>query len=234
MHKVTIRKDGLYFLFWDQSEENWIEKNILDANVPISWYLSYPIQLEAALTVREILTLIKPFCETLKVLMIHELAGIEIEKVMDLIDRQKETDSKIEAEVIYLVRIAEAVPTVQGDEQFNFLSSYPILVGLKEIDETGDNDEVYSLSAIDFLDWCDLPFEIDDYVEYINPATEEVMFEGVMNWTLSELIGTILSQTSVTLQVMQNSVFSAGPKEGPVEIDSIFSWIDDLDRILLR
>jgi hypothetical protein len=232
MHKVTIKKDGLYFLFWDQSTEDWIEKNIAEATLPISWYLSYPVQFNEMLTVREVINLLRPYADDLSLILAHDLSGIELEKIFELADSDKEP-TKIEPDSIYLVRIAEAVPTVQDEEEFNFLSTYPILVGLKEV-EDADEDEVFSLSSIDFLDWCDLPFELDDYVEYINPVTEEVLFEGVMNWALTEVIGAVLSQTSVTLQIMQNSIISAKEDEGPVEIDAVFKWFDDLDRILLR
>lgn len=232
MHKVTIKKDGLYFSFWDQTKEDWIEKNIVEATVPISWYLSYPVQFNEMLTVREVINLLRPYADDLNLILAHELAGIELEKIFELADSDKEP-AKIEPDSIYLVRIAEAIHTVQDEEEFNFLSTYPILVGLKEV-EDAEEDEVFSLSSIDFLDWCDLPFELDDYVEYINPATEEVLFEGVMNWTLTEVIGTILSQASVTLQIMQNSIISAKEDEEPVEIEAVFKWFDDLDRILLR
>jgi hypothetical protein len=234
MHKVTISKSGLYFSFWDQTEETWVEKNILDATVPISWYLSYPIQFTDSLTVREMIKLIEPYAKDLGLIMIHELAGVDISKILELSNTHKSQLNQIEPEAVYLVKIAEATPTVQNDEEFNFLSMYPVLIGLKEVDETGDNDEVFSLTSIDFLDWCDLPFELDDYIEYINPANEEVLFEGVMNWTLGEVIGTILSQTSVTLQIMQNSVIPSDSTGEPVQIDSIFKWFEDLDRVLLR
>jgi hypothetical protein len=233
MQRVNIRKSGIYFSFWDQSQENWLDKKIEDASLPITWYLSYPIQFDEPLTVRDIITLLEPFAEVLNVAMIHDLSAVNINQIFDLNKQIKNTPSQIEPNSVYLVRIAEVIPTVESDESFNFLNSYAVLVGIKEIDETGENDEVFSLSSIDFLDWCDLPFEIDDYVEYMNPVTEEVLFEGVINWTLGELIGTILSQVSVTMQIMQNSVISSN-ESGPVKIKSVFDWLEDLDRILLK
>lgn len=224
----------MYFSFWDQTSEDWIEKNVTEGSMPFTWYLSYPIQFEDRVTVREIVKMIEPFADIINVVMIHDLSATDIRQVLELNQKIKESRVEIEPNAVYLVRIAEAIPTVQNEEQFNFLNSYPVIVGIKEVDDTGENDEVYSLSSIDFLDWCDLPFEIDDYVEYLNPETEEVIFEGVMNWTLGELISTILGQIAVTMQIMQNSVSTTSQGEGPVEIGSVFNWIDDLDRILLR
>jgi hypothetical protein len=178
--------------------------------------------------------MVEPYADVLNVSMVHDLSAVDIGQVIDLANETKAEPNSIEPDTVYLVRIAESIPTVDNDEEFNFLSSYPVLVGIKEVDESSENDEVYSLSTIDFLDWCDLPFEIDDYVEYINPTTEEVVFEGVMNWTLNELIGTILSQTAVTMQIMKNSVSTTSETEGPLEIKAVFNWMDDLDRILLK
>jgi hypothetical protein len=234
MQKITIKRSGFYFSFWDESAEDWIEKNINEASIPITWYLSYPIQVDEPLTVREIIKMIEPYAEIINLVMIHELAGIEFSRILEVLNDVRESTNAIEPNSVCLVKIAESIPTKQMDEDINFLSTYPVLVGIQEIDETGENDEVFSLSTIDFLDWCDLPFEIDDYVEYLDQVTEEVLFDGVMNWTLGEIIGSILSQTSVTLQVMQNSISSPASNGEPVDIESIFNWFDDLDRILLK
>jgi hypothetical protein len=235
MHKVTIKKSGFYFSFWDESQADWIEKNILDASLPISWYLNYPIQFTEILTVREIVNLIEPHADVLGLVMINDLAGIDIDKIVDLAKADKLDKNETEIESICLVRIAESVRTQQGDEEFNFLSTYPVLVGLtSSVEEDDDEDNTVSLSSLDFLSWCDFPFEIDDFVEYINPETEDVVFDGVMNWTLGEILSTILSQSSISIQVSQSvSIDSIEPSD-PVEMSDVFQWLDDLDRIFLK
>jgi hypothetical protein len=234
MNKITIKKTGFYFSFWEESQANWIEKNILESNLPITWYLNYPIQFAEILTVREIVSLIEPHSDIISLVMMNDLAGLELEKIIEKSKDPSVKKSAADPDSICLVRIAEATPTTQGEEEFNFLSTYPVLIGLVEsIDESEEEDPI-PLSSIDFLSWCDLPFELDDYVEYIDPTTEEVLFEGVMNWTLGEILSTIISQSSISIQVSQSvSVDSIEPSD-PVHIDSVFQWIEDLDRILLK
>ena len=234
MQKVTIKQGGIYFSFWDQEQEDWVDKNITEGSLPFTWYMKYPIQIEEGLTVRKIIKMVEPYADILNIVMIHDLSAMDFEKILELNRESKSQSSSIEPNAVYLVRIAESIPTVQDEDEFNFLNSYPVIVGVKELDETGENDEVFSLSTIDFLDWCDLPFEIDDYVEYLNPQTEEVQFEGVMNWTLGELVSTVLGQAAITIQIMQNSVSPTAQTDGPVEIFAVFNWIEDLDKILLR
>lgn len=234
MHKITIKKKGFYFSFWDESQADWIEKNILESNLPITWYLNYPIQFAEILTVREIVSLIEPHADIISLVMMNDLAGLELEKIIEIAKDSTAKKSDADPDSVCLVRIAEATHTIQGEESFNFLSTYPVLVGLVESVDEDEEEDPIALSSIDFLNWCDLPFELDDYVEYIDPSTEEVLFEGVMNWTLGEILSTIVSQSSISIQVSQSvSVDSIEPSE-PVHIDSVFQWIEDLDRIFLK
>lgn len=230
-----IRKTGLYFSFWDEHGSNWIEKNIIESSVPITWYLSYPIQFEESLSVREMVQLLEPHADVLELVMIRELAGIDIGEIFDQSKRVKTNPIKISPTAAFVIKIADSIPTVTADfEEVNFLNWYPVLIGIDQLDETGENDEAHSLSAIDFLDWCDLPLEVDDYIEFLNPETEEIAFEGIMNWTLGELVGAVISQISTALQVNQTAIANSNPDSGPLQMDSIFDWLDDLDRIFLK
>lgn len=232
---MMIRRTGIYFSFWDETASGWIEKNIVDASIPITWYLSYPIQFEETLSVREMIQLLEPHADVLELVMIRELAGIDIAEILDLSKKIKAVPAKIAPNTTFVIKIADAIPTMTDDfEEISFLNWYPVLVGIEQVDETGENDEAHSLSAIDFLDWCDLPLEVDDFIEFLNPETEEISFEGIINWTLGELIGVVISQVSTTLQVNQTAIANANPDSGPLQMESIFDWLEDLDRIFLK
>jgi hypothetical protein len=234
MHKVIIKKTGLFFSFWNEESANWIEKNIIESSLPITWYLSYPIQFEEVLTVREMIGLLEPYSELLSIVMIRDLAGIDIREIFEVSKKVKEKPSQIAPTSAFLIKIADSIPTVSGEEETNFINWYPVLVGIEQIDETGEEDTAHSLSSIDFLDWCDLLLEVDDYIEFLNPETEESQFEGIMNWTLQEILTALLGQVSTTLQVNQTSIAKSNPEEGPLQMEAIFDWIDDLDRIFLK
>ena len=234
MDKVTIKKTGLYFSFWNEESANWIERNVVESSLPITWYLSYPIQFEEQLTVRELVCALEPHAELLGLVMIRELAGVDIKEIFEISKKFKAEPAKIAPTSAFVIKIADSIPTVADDEDTYFISWYPVLVGIEEMDETVDEERVHSLSSIDFLDWCDLPLEVDDYIEFLNPETEEVHFEGIMNWTLHDIISAVLGQISITLQVGQKSITKTGLDEGPLQMDSIFDWLDDLDRIFLK
>jgi hypothetical protein len=92
------------------------------------------------------------------------------------------------------------------------------------------------LTPINFKHWCNLEFDVDDYIEYIDVKTEEPLFDGVFNWYLYDFLVSILSQISMTLQVndslsKNNEKFSV--TAGPVHVDQVFEWLTDLDKIFL-
>jgi hypothetical protein len=233
MDKLTIRKTGLYFSFWDESSEDWIERSITDSSIPLTWYLNYPIQFDGQLTVRELLTVLKPYSEIIDLVMIRELAGTTLESIYKLLNDGSPTGAEVLPSHVYLIKLADAIPTKQ-EEEFIFLNSYPVLLGVTEIDEMPEDDELYSLSSINFLDWCDLPIGVDDFLEYIDSETEDTLLEGMINWTLAEALSAILNQISVTVQISQTSIVKSNPDSGPLQIADVFEWLDDLDRIFCK
>jgi hypothetical protein len=165
--------------------------------------------------------------------MIRELAGTTLESIYKLLNDGSPTGAEILPSHVYLIKLADAIPTKQ-EEEFIFLNSYPVLLGVTEIDEMPEDDELYSLSSINFLDWCDLPIGVDDFLEYIDSETDDTLLEGMVNWTLAEALSAILNQISVTIQISQTSIVKSNPDSGPIQIADVFEWLDDLDRIFCK
>lgn len=237
MNKVTLDRAGIYFDFWNNQNESWISKNIADGSLPITWYLEYPIQIREPLTVKDLLHILKPYHDVIDLVLARQLAGISFDEILKLIDSDAPAKKEIKPTSVYLIKLADSIPMNQDEEDFNFLNTYSVLMGLEVIDEIGDNDELHSLSTLDLFDWCDLPLGIDDYIEYVNPTTDEVLFEGVMNWTLYDVISTVLSQIATTLQITAaTSMISAKSQveSGPLRIQDVLDWIDDLDKVFLK
>lgn len=236
MQKVTITKTSINFSFWDESAEKWINRSIDEASLPISWYMAYPIQFDEPLSVKEFVNLLKPYASDLALILPHSFAVLEADRIWKEASADSPSSTSMKATDVYLIKIGESTPTEQDGETFNFLHSYPVLMGLEIIDETGDNDILYPLSNIEFSEWKNLPIGVDDYLEYINTETDEVLFEGAVNWTFQEVISAILSQISMTIQLTDSSIEKdpLSPTEsGPLLMKDVFDWIDDLDRIFL-
>lgn len=238
MHKVSINKDGLFFSFWDESSEDWIKKNIAEASLPITWFMNYAVEIEEGLSVHTVLTLLKPYSDIIQLYFVQSLSGVSLDEVLMAADQSAISAKKIEANQVFLLKTAQVSKIKEDEDLINFITVHTVLMGLQITDEDDpDTDILHPLSAIDFQDWCNLPLVADDWLEYVDPNTEEVYFEGVTNWTFSEIISTILSQTALTLQITQTVSENSAKtpiKDGPVEISHVWDWLADLDNIFLK
>jgi hypothetical protein len=126
--------------------------------------------------------------------------------------------------------MGEVVPV--KDDEIDYLNTYTVLMGLF-VEDNAETDKVYHLSAFDVRDWIDLPFTIDNFMEYTDVQTEEVLLNGLTEWKFFEVIHAILSQITLTLQLLQvtSSVEVKKLESGPMLIGELFVWLDDLDRI---
>jgi hypothetical protein len=108
------------------------------------------------------------------------------------------------------------------------------MMGLK-IDDEIEEESVYHLTSFDVRAWCSLPFGIDFFMEYTDITNEEILLDGVMKWMLFEVIHCILSQVSLSMQVTESlqAKDDSCLHSGPMLIEEMFAWIDELDRILL-
>jgi hypothetical protein len=238
MHKVSISNDGLFFSFWDESSENWIKKNIAEDSIPITWFMNYAVEIEEGLSVHAVLTLLKPYSDIIKLYFVQSLSGVNLDEIFMAADRSAISAKKIDSNQVFLLKAAQVSKIKEDEDLINFITVHNLLMGLQITNEDDpDTDILHPLSAIDFQDWCNLPLVADDWLEYVDIQTEEVYFEGVTNWTFSEIISTILSQTAITLQITQtvskNSA-NAPVKDGPVEISHVWDWLTDLDNIFLK
>lgn len=243
MQKITLNKSGIHFSFWDEQTANWIDKNIEEAGLPLSWYLPYAIQITEEISVRDLFRILKPYRDQVELHFLHSLAGVNLEEVFVILEQASLEKRDIDPDCVILFKIGEVGHVIEEGDELNFLNNYTVLMGLElvgdEDDENNDgsDDNLHHLSEIDFKDWCDLPLGVDDYLEYVDVETEEVMFEGLVNWSLHEFISCVLSQVSITLQVRESvsEHSSKSPIEsGPIQIEDLFDWIDDLDKIMLH
>jgi len=233
MQKITIKKEGIFFSFWDEQTASWIDKEISEVNLPVSWYLPYSVQLEGELTVCDIMKLLEPYSDQLQAIFSNSLAGIKLTDIYEVLKKQLEKKTKIPMNCVYLFKIGESTPI--KDEENNYLSVYPVIMGLDINDDEDTEEDVYHLTSFDVRLWCTLPIGIDYYMEYTDISTEEIVLDGVVNWTFFEVIHCLLSQVSLCLQVTEVIPVreDSKMKSGPMLIDELLLWIDELDRILL-
>ena len=231
MQKITIKKHGIFFSFWDESSATWIDKDISESTFPISRYLWYSVQLTDEITLRDLLKLLNKHKDIIQVMFSHALTGITCDQIIELINSPKKVEP-VPMNILYLFKIGEVTPI--KDETLEFINIYPVIMGVSVKD--GEEEEgVHHLSSFDVRDWLDLPLAIDSFIEFTNIAEDEIEMEGLISWQLFEVINTILSQISLTLQITNALITKDSNKleSGPMLIEELFIWLDELDSILL-
>lgn len=231
MQKITLKKTGIFFSFWDELVQQWVDRNITESGLPLSRYLPYVVQVDDVITLRDLLNHLAPFRNQIQEIFSSALSGITCEQMQQVIDSTK-TDTNVPMNVLYLFKIGE-LSTIPDDE-LKLVSTYSVLMGLNT-DAVLEKEDVYHLSSYSVIDWIDLPLMIDDFIEYIDVDTQQAILTGVLDFHLYEIIFTILSQIALTLQV-KNAVSSMETKQltsGPMTVDELFAWFGELDRILL-
>lgn len=230
MEKIIIKKSGLYFSFWDEVTLSWIDRLISDSDLPITWYFQYSIEIEEFLTVSELLLLFAPYQEDLEFAFSKSLLIVPFDEILSIINKQVCLNT-IEPTQLYLIKLGEIK---KFKTESPYISSYPTLMGLEVIGETGNDDVIYSLTDIKFNDWCASTIQIDEYLEYIDIEKNEVEFEGIIQWTLYEALSCIFSQitNSITFTKIKDNPeeFPSVNSGGPIIISELFSWIDDIDK----
>ena len=230
MEKIIIKKSGLYFSFWDEDTLSWTDRLISDSDLPITWYFQYSIEIEEFLTISDLLLLFAQYQEDLEFAFSKSLLIVPFDEILSIINKPVGL-SLIEPTELYLIKLGEIR---KSEISIPYIISYPTLMGLEVIGETGDEDVLYSLTDIKFDDWCTLTIQIDDYLEYMDPEKNEVEFEGIIQWTLYEALSCIFAQitNSITFTKIKDNPeeFQSVNTGGPIIVSELFSWIDDIDK----
>lgn len=232
MQVITIKKEGFFFSFWDEETASWIERNITESALPFSWYLPYSVQINSDVTTLDIVKNLEPYKSEIEIIFANALGGISLAEFYEILNSPFDRATDLPINCTYLFKIGKVSPA--NDENFDFLSVYPVMMGLiMEGSEVGDT--AYHLSSYDVRSWCKLPVGLDLYIEYADSEEDDVVFDGLIQWMFFEIIHTIISQMSLCMQVTK----VAQVKEenilasGPIEIDELFNWLNELDNILL-
>jgi len=230
MQTVTIKKDGIFFSFWDEQVASWVDRNILDSDFPISHYLPYNTRVEGEITIRDFLKHLSHFRPQVQQIFANALSGITCDQIAEIIETSKKPKSNVPMNAVYLFKMGKVFPV--KDEEIDYLSTYSVLMGLF-VEENVEEDKVYHLSAFDVRDWVDLPFAIDSFMEYTDVQTEEILLNGLIDWKFFEVIHAVLNQITLTFQIRQmtSTVDLKKLESGPMLIGELLVWIDELDRI---
>lgn len=235
MQRILIKKNEIIFSYWEEQSASWVDRNIKENTLPISWYLPYSVEVEKDVTLRDFLRSVSNYEKEIELIFANYLGGIPLSVILKQVESSDFAKKDLPINTLYLFKIGE-INYVQ-DEELPLINIYPVLVGLYERENEIVNEDVYYLSTYDVRNWVDHRIEIDDLIEFTNVSTSEVETTGLITWNFFEIISTVLYQVSVSFQVSKAIILVNNEDQlasGPMLIDELFIWIDELDRIFLN
>jgi hypothetical protein len=232
MQKLTFTKQSILISFWDDSSEKWIDRDISEASLPITWYLAYDVYIEKDVTIRDIITILTPYAEQLNFVFIAYLSGMQMEDIfIELINSPaEEPDLKIDALCMLWVGQVKKEPTAEDPT----LNTVATLLALEIIDEEDEDseDELHIIYDITSNQLLDTPVVLDDFLEYYDDSkdSEESVFSGISGWKFFDFMKTILNEL-VLYSFTTNIIKRTDVSSEPIGTTELFRHLDDLDKV---
>lgn len=218
------------FSLWDETDEKWIERNILESNLPITWYLPYEVYLEENITVADVLDLLSEYTDQINFIFINYSKGIPFEEIVKCLVEAKPKKSNLKIDSVCLLWIGELS---EADEEFDEVEIYPAMMAL-EIDETdpdGENDQLYNISELNIKQLMNSNLVLDDILEiYRTDGSEEIAVSAITSWTLFDFIRGLLNDLLSYAIINRLLLVSEFSKVPPLNSEELFNHLDNLDK----
>jgi hypothetical protein len=230
MQKITFNKKSILISFWDESSEKWIDRNITESDLPISWYLPYEVFVEPKVTIRDVLGLLEPYSDQLNFIFVNYMRGLLFSDLTQLLKSAKSEKSKLSIDAMCLIWVGE-IKSTSGDEEV--IDIYPTLMALEidELDQDGENDTFYSVFDVNTKQLLDSEFIVDDLLElYREEDPDETEFSGIAGWSMFDFVRGLLGELvmyAFANRMIQLSELSNLP---PLTADELFKHMDNLDK----
>jgi hypothetical protein len=235
MEKIVIKPEGVFYCYFDDQSDKWIEKDIFDSTMPITWYLDMTVELQEKVSILKILELFERYDEHLNFVYVKALKALNLDDVLNVID-QVEPGEPSSLKATCLVWVGEIQPILGEDDPVITITS--ALIGLDtenlEEDDGIEADDVYQLTNFDFVEWVRLPLYLDTYLDFAERDQPEAEFGGEFSWTLHNLFDAIFSEISLNLYVaglVSNPDIIIAEQHAKLNVTEFFKYLDDLGNI---
>ena len=231
MEKIIIKPEGAFYSYYNEETDTWIDKDLIDTSLPISWYLEMPVDIQGRVSILKIFELFERYDEQLDFLYARALKTLCMDDIMNVIDQVTEHE-KSALKATCLVWVGEIIDLNDGDEPLIQINSALIGLDTEDLDEEeAEDDEVYQLTNFDFVEWVRLPIYLDNFLDFVERGKEDVLLSGEYRWTLSNLFDTILSEISLNLFVsgrVSSPDIIIKDQHAKLSITEFFNYLDDL------
>lgn len=234
MEKIVIKPEGAFYAFYDDMQEDWILKDLIESTLPISWYSDMPVEIQGQVSILKIFELFERYAEQIDFLFAKALKTLVMDDIFQVIDKITESEPST-LKATCLVWVGEVVPPTQEEEE-PLLKINSALIGLDtdEFENEELDEDVYQLTNFDFIEWVKLPVYLDNYLDFAEFGKTDVIFSGEYYWTLYNLFDTILSEISLNLFVsgiVSSPDVIVNDSPNRFTAGDFFNYLEDLDDI---
>lgn len=231
MQRITFKKDKIVVSFWDSDSDTWQERPISESDLPLPWFLQYETFVDEDVTIREILTQLKPHAQYLNIIFLSYLKGILFQDILDKVSKVNQTRVGIDINAVCLVWSTE-LSQIEGDD-LPSIQTYPNLLGLQLDDsDDGEDDTFYSVQDMTPAQILDKSLWIDDTFElYKDDDSDDLIFEGITNWSLFDFLRTLIGELTtyiIVVEILNRAEFKVSSE--PITSTDLFSQMSDLDK----
>jgi hypothetical protein len=227
MNKLTFTKKSILFSLWDESSTKWIQRDITETDLPITWYLPYEVFVDEGVTLRDVIQLLTPYTQSLNFVFVSYLKGLLFEEVLDSLQTSEVRTTSIKADAICMLWVGQIKPL---DDEDDSIDMYPTLMALEMgEDEDGEEDEFHSIYELSVNQLLDKQLVLDDFLEFYDESQpEETTFSGVTNWSFFDFTRCILSE--LVMHCFTNGLFPTSDAHiNPMTSTELFEHLDQLD-----
>lgn len=232
MEKLIIKPEGAYYSYYFENEDRWIEKDLIESSLPISWYANMPIEIIGKVSIRRIFELFERYDDQLTFMYANALKTLGFNDILTILE-SGESGNNIPVKSICLVWAGEIID--HGEDSEDSIEISCAIVGLDTEDEDTDIDDdgVFQLTNFDFIQWASVPVYLDNYLDFAKGQEENIIVGGIYSWKFGDFLECILSEISLNLflsgQVSNpDIVITQHPQT--MNIRELFRYLDEFDN----
>lgn len=231
MEKLIIKPEAAYYAYYEEDEDRWIEKDLIDSSLPISWYADMPVEIVGKVSIRRIFDLFERYEDQLTFMYAKALKTLSFRDVLTILE-SGEVGEEIPVKSLCLVWAGEIIEQTEADD-FVMISNALVGLDTEDDDEDVDDDGVFQLTNFDFIQWASVPVYIDNYLDFAKGSEDNIVFGGVYTWKFGAFLECILSEISLNLFLsgqVSNPDVVIKERTNTMGIHELFRYIDELEN----
>ena len=232
MQKLTFTKNSILISFWDDSSQKWIDRDIAESSLPITWYLAYEVYIQKNVTIRDMIAILAPYSEQINFVFLAYLNGIQVEDIFTELISSPAEEPELKIDALCLLWVGQVKQEPEAEDPTLVTIATMLALEMVDEDDDGSEDELYPIYDITVNQLLDTPVVIDDFLEYYDDAkdSEDPVFSGISSWKFFDFMKTVLNELvlySFTTDIIKRADVITEPI-GPTEL---FRHLDDLDKV---